>query len=72
MGMTLTEFRRSGWAKEFSQFDDAELATIILCGRSLIEMGCWTELVHYCAYRIEESMDETLLEEMDEDSAVVH
>ena len=69
MGMTLTEFRRSGWAKEFSQFDDAELATIILCVRSLIEMGCWTELVNYCAYRIEESLDEALLEEMDEDSA---
>ena len=72
MGMTLTEFRRSGWAKEFSQFDEAELATIILCVRSLIEMGCWTELVHYCAYRIEESLDEALLEEMDEDSAVIH
>ena len=70
--MTLTEFRRSGWAKEFSQFDDAELATIILCVRSLIEMGCWTELVHYCAYRIEESLEETALEEMDEDSAVIH
>ena len=72
MGMTLTEFRRSGWAKEFSQFDDAELATIILCVRSLIEMGCWTELVHYCAYRIEESLEETALEDLDEDSAVVH
>jgi len=72
MGMTLTEFRRSGWAKEFSQFDDAELATIILCVRSLIEMGCWTELVHYCAYRIEESLEETLLEDLNEDSAVVH
>ena len=72
MGMTLTEFRRSGWAKEFSQFDEAELATIILCVRSLIEMGCWTELVNYCAYRIEESMDETLLEDLNEDSAVIH
>ena len=70
--MTQTEFRKSGWSKEFAQFDGAELATIILCVRSLIEMGCWTELVHYCAYRIEESMDETLLEEMDEESAVVH
>ena len=72
MGMTLTEFRRSGWSKEFAQFDEAELATIILCVRSLIEMGCWTELVHYCAYRIEESLEETALEELDEDSAVVH
>ena len=72
MGMTLTEFRRSGWAKEFAQFEEAELATIILCIRSLVEIGCWTELVHYCAYRIEESMDETLLEALDEDSAVVH
>ena len=70
--MTITEFRKSGWSKEFAPFEEAELATIILCIRSLVEIGCWTELVHYCAYRIEESMDETLLEEMDEDSAVVH
>ena len=72
MGMTLTEFRRSGWSKEFAQFDEAELATIILCVRSLVEIGCWSDLVNYCAYRIVESLDETLLEEMDEDSAVVH
>ena len=72
MGMTLTEFRRSGWAKEFAQYDEAELATIILCIRSLVEMGCWSDLVRYCVYRIEEYMDEALLEEMDEDSAVVH
>ena len=70
--MTITEFRKSGWAKEFAQFEEAELATIILCIRSLVEIGCWTELVHYCAYRIEESMDETLLEELEEDSAVIH
>ena len=70
--MTLTEFRRSGWSKEFAQYDEAELATILLCVRSLVEIGCWTELVHYCAYRIEESLEETLLEKMDEDSAVIH
>ena len=70
--MTQAEFKKSGWSKEFAQFDEAELATIILCVRSLIEMGCWTDLVQYCVYRIEESMDETLLEEMDEESAVVH
>jgi hypothetical protein len=69
--MTLTEFRRSGWSKEFAQFDEAELATILLCVKSLCEIGCWTELVHYCTYRIEESLDEAL-EEMDEDSAVIH
>ena len=72
MGMTITEFRKSGWSKEFAQFDEAELATIILCVRSLVEMGCWSDLVNCCAYRIEESLEETLLEEMDEDSAVVH
>ena len=72
MGMTLTEFRKSGWSKEFAKFDEAELATILLCVRSLVEIGCWTELVHYCAYRIEESLDETLLEDLDEDSAVIH
>ena len=70
--MTLTEFRRSGWIKEFAQFDEAELATIILCIRSLVEIGCWSDLVRYCVYRIEESMDETLLEELEEDSAVIH
>ena len=70
--MTLTEFRKSGWIKEFQKFDESELATIILCVRSIIEMGCWSDLVRYCVYRIEESMDETLLEDLDEDSAVVH
>ena len=70
--MTITEFRKSGWAKEFAQFDEAELATILLCVKSLCEIGCWSELVHYCAYRIEESMEETLLEDLNEDSAVVH
>ena len=70
--MTQAEFRKSGWSKEFAKFDEAELATILLCVRSLVEIGCWTELVSYCAYRIEESLDEALLEEMDEDSAVVH
>ena len=72
MGMTITEFIKSGWAKEFAQFDEAELATLLLCVKSLCEIGCWTELVHYCAYRIEESLEETALEELDEDSAVVH
>ena len=70
--MTQAEFRKSGWIKEFAQFDEAELATIILCVRSLVEIGCWSDLVRYCVYRIEESMDETLLEEMDAESAVVH
>ena len=70
--MTQTEFRKSGWIKEFAKYDESELATIILCIRSLVEIGCWSDLVRYCVYRIEESMDETLLEEMDEDSAVVH
>ena len=70
--MTQAEFRKSGWIKEFAKFDEAELATIILCIRSLVEIGCWSDLVRYCVYRIEESMDETLLEDMDEESAVVH
>ena len=70
--MTQTEFRKSGWSREFAQFDESELAIIILCVRSIIEMGCWTELVNYCTYRIEESMEETVLEDMDEESAVVH
>ena len=70
--MTQAEFKKSGWSKEFAQFDEAELATIILCVRSIIEMGCWSDLVRYCVYRIEESMDETSLEELEEGSAVIH
>ena len=70
--MTQTEFRKSGWSKEFAKYEEAELATIILCVRSIIEIGCWTDLVHYCAYRIEESIEEAALEELVEDSAVVH
>jgi hypothetical protein len=70
--MTQTEFRKSGWLKEFSKYEEVELATILLCVRSLVEIGCWSDLVRYCAYRIEESMDETLLEDLNEDSAVVH
>ena len=70
--MTQAEFWKGGWIKEFQKFDESELATIILCVRSIIEMGCWSDLVRYCVYRIEESMDETLLEEMDEESAVIH
>ena len=45
--MTQTEFKKSGWSKEFAQFDEAELATILLCVKSLCEIGCWSELVHY-------------------------
>ena len=70
--MTQAEFKKSRWLKEFAHFDESELATIILCVRSLVEIGCWSDLVRYCVYRIEESMDETLLEDLDEDSAVVH
>ena len=70
--MTQDEFIKSGWIKEFAQFDEAELATIILCIRSLVEIGCWTDLVRYCVYRIEESMDDTNLENLDEESAVIH
>ena len=62
----------SGWIKDFAQFDEVEVATIILCIRSLVEIGCWPELVRHCVYRIEESMDETILEDLDEGSAVIH
>ena len=65
--MTQAEFRKSGWVKAFAQFDETELATIILCIRSLVEIGVWPELVRYCVHRITETMDETLLENMESD-----
>ena len=45
--MTQERFRKDGWLKEFAQFDETELATIILCVRSLVEIGVWPELVRY-------------------------
>ena len=65
--MTQEQFRKSGWIKEFAKYDEAELATIILCVRSIIEIGYWTDLVNYCAYSIEETLEERLLEDMDSD-----
>jgi hypothetical protein len=65
--MTQERFRKDGWLKEFAQFDETELATIILCVRSLVESGVWPELVRYCLHRITETMDETLLENMESD-----
>ena len=65
--MTQAEFRKSGWVKAFAQFDETELATIILCIRSIVEIGVWPELVRYCVHRITETMDETLLENMGSD-----
>ena len=70
--MTQAEFRKSRWIKEFAQFDEAELATIVLCIRSLVEIGCWPELVRYCVYRIEETRDEILLDDLDEESVSMH
>ena len=65
--MTQAEFRKSGWVKAFAQFDETELATIILCIRSLVEFGVWPELLRYCVHRITQTMDETLLENLDSD-----
>ena len=65
--MTQAEFRKSGWVKAFAQFDEQELATIILCIRSLLEMGLWTHLVDYCVYRIEELKEDKMIEEMEAD-----
>ena len=63
--MTQAEFRKSGWVKAFAQFDETELATIMLCIRSLVEIGVWPELVRYCVHGITETMDEILLENME-------
>ena len=56
----------------FTVWEIAHNSIIILCISSLVEIGCWTDLVRYCVYRIEEFMDETLLENLDEESAVIH
>ena len=69
--MTQDEFRKGGWLKYFTQFSEEELATIVLCGRCLVEMGLWTDLVRYCNFKIEEYGDQRFDDE-DEEPEVLH
>ena len=63
--MTQAEFRKRGWLQHFTHYGEVELATVVMCIASLVEMGCWSDLVRYCVYTIEECQDEQLMEEVD-------
>ena len=63
--MTQTEFRKEGWLQHFTQYGEEELATVVMCITCLVEMGCWSDLVRYCVYTIEERQEQQLLEEVD-------
>ena len=58
--MTLTEFRKSGWSKEFAQFDEAELATIVMWVTSMLDANMWEPAVDYFTYQRELAREESL------------
>jgi len=39
--MAKTEFRKEGWLDHFIQYDQSELATMIMIVQNLLETNCW-------------------------------
>ena len=56
--MTQVEFKKSGWLKHFLQYDEAELATIVMLVSNLLETNCWEPTVNYCMYQMELAREE--------------
>ena len=51
--MTKTEFRKEGWLDHFIQYDQSELATMIMIVQNLLETNCWEPTVNYCVHHLE-------------------
>ena len=56
--MTKTEFRKEGWLDHFIQYDQSELATMIMIVQNLVETNCWEPTVNYCMYQMELAREE--------------
>jgi len=56
--VTQAEFRKSGWLKHFLQYDEAELATIVMLVSNLLETNCWEPTVNYCMCQMELAREE--------------
>ena len=51
--MAKTEFRKEGWLDHFIQYDQSELATMIMIVQNLLETNCWEPTVNYCIHHLE-------------------
>ena len=51
--MAKTEFRKEGWLDHFIQYDQSELATMIMIVQNLLETNCWEPTVNYCVHHLE-------------------
>jgi hypothetical protein len=56
--MTKTEFKKEGWLDHFIQYDQFELATMIMIVQNLLE-----PTVNYCMYQIELDREESSIPE---------
>ena len=56
--MTKTEFRKEGWLDHFIQYDQLELATMIMIVQNLVETNCWEPTVNYCVHHLEMTREE--------------
>ena len=70
--MTQAEFRKSGWLKHFLQYDEAELATIVMLVSNLLETNCWEPTVNYCMYQMELAREEESSVPEDQSVLVCH
>ena len=55
--MAKTEFRKEGWLDHFIQYDQSELATMIV--QNLLEINCWGPTVNYCIHHLEMASEES-------------
>ena len=56
--MTKKEFRKEGWLDHFIQYDQSELAAMIMIVQNLLETNCWEPTVNYCMYQMELAREE--------------
>ena len=56
--MPKTQFRKEGWRDHFIQYDQSELATMIMVVQNLVEMNCWEPTVNYCVHHLEMTREE--------------
>ena len=67
--MTKKEFRKEGWLDHFIQYDQSELATMIMIVQNLVETNCWEPTVNYCVHHLEMAREE---EQSAPDDQIVH
>ena len=61
--MAKIEFRKEGWLDHFIQYDQSELATMIMIVQNLLETNCWEPTVNYCIHHLEMAREESLVPE---------